>query len=58
MTCSQTGGMIVGEEGVKRWEWCQGAWQGVEASGAAEGPEGVSGYNWPLGEVDMVWCGS
>ena len=31
---------------------------GVEASGAAGEPEGVSGDTRPLGAVDMVWCGS
>ena len=28
MTCFQTSGMMVGAEGVIRWGWCQGAWQG------------------------------
>ena len=58
MTCSQTSGMMVGVEGVIRWGWCQGTWQGVEASGAAGEPEGVSGDTWPLGAVDIVWCGN
>ena len=55
MTCSQTGGMTVGAEGVIKVGWCQGAGRGeVEASEAAGGPEGVSGDTRPLWAVDMV----
>ena len=55
MTCSETGGMVVGAEGVINVGWCQGAWQ---ASGADGEPDGLSGDTRPLGDVDMVWGGS
>ena len=59
MTCSQTGGIMVGEEGVMKVGRVSGGLAGgIEASGAAGEPEGVSGDTRPLGAVDMVWCGS
>ena len=58
MTCSQTGGRTVGEEGVIKVGMVSGGLTGgVEASGAAGEPEGVSGDTGPLGAEDMVWCG-
>ena len=56
MTCSQTGGMTVGAEGVIKVGMVSG--DGVEASGGAGEPERVSGDTRPLGAVDMVWWGS
>ena len=54
MTCSQTGGMIVGAEGVIKVGMVSGGLGGggggVEASGAAGEPEGVSGDTRPLGQ--------
>ena len=59
MTCSQTGGMTVGAEGVIKVGMVSGGLAGgVEASGAVGEPEGVSGDMSPLGAVDMVWGGS
>ena len=62
MTCSQTGGMTVGAEGLMKVGMVSGGLAGVcvcvEASEAAGEPEGVSGDTRPLGAVDMVWCGS
>ena len=64
MTCSQTGGMVVGAEGVINVGMVSGGLAGggggggVEASGADGGPEGLSGDTMPLGGVDMVWGGS
>ena len=61
MTCSQTGGMTVGEEGVIKVGMVSGGLAGggrVEASGAVGEPEGVSGDTRPLGAVGIVWCGS
>ena len=59
MPCSQTGGVMVGAEGVIKVGMVSG-WpgRGVEASGAAGEQEGVSGDTRPLGAVDIVWCGS
>ena len=55
MTCSQTGGMEGGAEGVINVGMVSGGLVGgVEASGAGDGPEGVSGDTSPLGVVDMV----
>ena len=59
MTCSQTGGMVVGAEGVINVGIVSGglAW-GVEASGAGGESEGWSGDTRLWGVVDMVWGGS
>ena len=59
MTCSHTGGIEGGAEGVINVGCWQGVWQGgggggVEASGAGGEPEGVSGDTRPLGVVDLV----
>ena len=51
MTCSQTGGMEVGSEGVIKVLAGGG---GLEASAGGSGPEGVSGDTRPLGVVDMM----
>ena len=59
MTCSQTGGIMVGAEGVMKVGMVAGSLaEGVEASGAAGEPEVVSGDMSPQEAVDMVWCGS
>ena len=58
MTSSQTGGMVVGAEGVINGGMVSGGLAGVEASGAGGEPEGWSGDTRPLGCVDMVWGGS
>ena len=58
MTCSQTGGMVVGTEGVINVGMVSGGLAGgggVETSGAGGEPEGWSGDTRPLGGVDMVW---
>ena len=55
MTCSQTGGMEGGAEGVINVGMVSGgAGRGVEASGAGGEPEGLSGDASPLGVVDML----
>ena len=64
ITCSQTGGIMVGVKGVMKAWLVSGGLAGVggggggggvvEASGAAGEPEGCHA----LGAVDMVWCGS
>ena len=53
MTCSHTGGMEGGAEGVMGM-LAGGLARGVEASGVGGGPEGVSGDTRPLGVVDMM----
>ena len=56
MTCSQTGAMVVGAEGVINVVMVSGGLAGgLEASGAVGEPEGWSGDTRPLGGVDMVW---
>ena len=56
MTCSQTGGMVVGAERVINVGMVSvGLAGGVEASGASGEPEGLSGGTRPLGVVDIVW---
>ena len=55
MTCSHTGGMEGGAEGViKVGMWAEGLAVGVEASGGGGEPEAVSGDTRPLGVVDMM----
>ena len=55
MTCSHTGGMEGGAEGVINVGMVAGGLAGgVEASGAGGEPEGVSGDACPLEVVDMV----
>ena len=55
MTCSHTGGIQGGEEGVINVGMVSGGpGMGVEASGAGGEPEGVLGDTSPLGVVDMV----
>ena len=56
MTCSHTGGIEGGAEGVENVGIVSGglAGGGVEASGAGGKPEGVSGDTSQLGVVDMV----
>ena len=55
MTCSQTGGMEGGAEGVINVGMLAGGLAvGVEASGGGGEPEGVSGDTRPLGVVDMM----
>ena len=62
MTCSQTGGMVVGADRVTNVGMVSGGLAGggggggggVEASGAAGEPE----HTRPLGGVDIVWGGS
>ena len=56
MTCSQTGGMEVGAEGVIKVEMLAGVLAGrVEASaGGSESDGHVSGDTRPLGVVDMM----
>ena len=55
MTCSQTGGLEGGAEGVITVGMLAGGLAGgVEASGAGGDPEGVSGDTRPLQVVDMV----
>ena len=55
MTCSHTGGMEGGAEGVINVGMFGGGLAGgVEASGAGGEPEGVSGDTRPLGVVDMM----
>ena len=55
MTCSQTGGMEVGAEGVINVGMLAGGLAvGVEASRGRGEPEGVSGDTRPLGVVDMM----
>ena len=55
MTCSQTGGMEVGSEGVINVGMLAGVLAGgLEASAGGSGPEGVSGDTRPLGVVDMM----
>ena len=58
MTCSHTGGMQGGAEGVINVGMLAGGLGGggggVEASGVGGGPEGVSGDTRPLGVVDMM----
>ena len=64
MTCSQTGGLVVGAEGMINVGMVSGGLAGggggggggVEASGAAGEPEELSA--WPREGVDMVWGGS
>ena len=57
MTCSHTGGMEGGAEGVIKLgmlaEVLEGG-GGVEASGGGSEPEGMSGDTRPLGVVDMM----
>ena len=55
MTCSHTGGMEGGAEGVIKVGMLAGvlAW-GVEASAGGSEPEGVTGDTRPLGVVDMM----
>ena len=56
MTCSQTGGIRVGAEGVMKGGMVSWGMTGVvEASGAAGEAEGLSGDTRSLGAVDMVW---
>ena len=55
MTCSQTGGMEGGAEGVINVGMLGGGLAGgLEASGAGGEPEGVSGDTRPLGVLDMM----
>ena len=55
MTCSQTGGMERGVEGVINVGMSAGGLaEGEEASGGGGGPEGMSGDTRPLGVVDMM----
>ena len=55
MTCSHTGGIEGGAEGVINVGMLAGGLAaGVEASGAGGEPEGVSGDTRPLEGVDMV----
>ena len=55
MTCSHTGGIEGGAEGVIKVGMVSGGLAGgVEASGAWGKPEGVSGDTSPLGVVDTV----
>ena len=55
MTCSQTGGMEGGSEGVINVGMLAGGLaEGVEASGGGGEPEGISGDTRPLGVVDMM----
>ena len=55
MTCSHTGGMEGGAEGVINVEMLAGGLAGgVEASGGGGDPKGVSGDTRPLGVVDMM----
>ena len=55
ITCSHTGGMEGGAEGVINvGMWAGDLAVGVEASGGGGEPEGVSGDTGPLGEVDMM----
>ena len=55
MTCSHTGGMEGGAEGVIKVEMlAEGLVVRVEASGGGGEPEGVSGDTSPLGVVDMM----
>ena len=55
MTCSHTGGMEGGAEGVIKVGMLSGGLaEGVEASGAGGEPEGVSCDTRPLGVVDMM----
>ena len=55
MTCSHTGGMEEGAEGVINVGMLgEGLARGVEASGVGGGPDGVSGDTRPLGVVDMM----
>ena len=50
---------MVGAEGVMKVGMVLGGLAGgVEASGAAGEPEGMSGDTRPPGAVDMVWCGN
>ena len=61
MTCSQTGGMVVGAEGVINVGNLPGGLAGggvLEASGVAGEPEGLSGDTRPLGGVDIEWHSS
>ena len=61
ITCSQTGGMEVGSEGVINVGMFAGVLArggggggGLGASAGGRGPEGVSGDPRPLGVVDMM----
>ena len=55
MTCSHTGGMEGGADGViKVGMWAGGLAVGVEASGGGGEPKGMSGDTRPLGVVDMM----
>ena len=55
MTCSHTGGMGGGAEGVIKVRMlAEVLARGVEASGGGTEPEGVSGDTRPLGVVDMM----
>ena len=55
MTCSHTGGMEGGAEGVIKVGMLTGGLAvRVEASGGGGEPEGVSGDTRPLGVVDMM----
>ena len=58
MTCSQTGGMEGGAEGVTKVGMLAGVLAGggggVEASAGGSEPEGMSGDTRPLGVVDMM----
>ena len=55
MTCSHTGGMEGGAEGVINvGMWAGSLAEGVEVSGVGGEPEGVSGDTRPLGVVDMM----
>ena len=55
MTCSHTGGMEGGAEGVIKVGMLAGVLAGgVEASAGGSEPEGVSGDTRPLGVVDMM----
>ena len=63
MTCSQTGGIVVGAEGLINVGMVSGGLAGgggggVEASGVDGEPEGLSVDTRPLGGVGMVWGGS
>ena len=55
MTCSHTGGMKAGAEGVINVGMLAGGLAvGVEAPGGGGEPDGVSGDTRPLGVVDMM----
>ena len=65
MTCSHTGGIEGGAEGVIKVGMLAGVLAGgggggggVEASARGSEPEGVSGDTRPLGVVDMMVCSS